>query len=95
MRHIFQNYIIILNYEKYFSHNRKYVYPNIIKEGTLFLHTGIEHEVKELKHKREKLKQAFKKFKEITGIEYIYDKKERKWIKKSYLEKIKKENKQA
>ena len=75
--------------------NKKYAYPNVIREETLFLHTGIENEVKKLKHKREKLKQAFKKFKEITGIDYIYDKKERKWIKKSYLEKIKRENKQA
>jgi hypothetical protein len=68
---------------------KKYAYPNTIHEETLFNHLGIEHEVRDIREKRRKTKQAFEKFKEITGIEYIYNKTERVWIKKTYLQKKK------
>ena len=63
----------------------KYAYPNIIKEETLFNHLGINDEIKNIYHKREKTKQAFQKFEEVTGIKYIYDSKERKWLKENYF----------
>jgi hypothetical protein len=74
--------------------NKKYKYPDIIKEETLFQHLGINEEIKEIKEKRRKTKQAFKKFEEITGQRYIYNKLERKWIKESYLNYLKEKNKQ-
>jgi hypothetical protein len=78
---------------KFNKQKNKYAYPNTIKEETLFNHLGIETEIKDLRHKREKVKQAFSKFKEITGQKYIYNKVEKKWIKENYLNKIKEENK--
>lgn len=63
---------------------KKYKYPDVIKEETLFNHTGIDGEVSDIREKRRKLKQAFDKFNEIVGIRYIYDKDERKWIKEGY-----------
>ena len=77
----------------YGKKNKKYKYPNIIKEETLFKHLGIDEEIKEIKHKREKVKQAFKKFEKITGQKYIYDNLEKKWIKENYLNFIKEKNK--
>jgi len=77
----------------YGKKNKKYKYPDVIKEETLFNHLGINEEIKELKHKREKVKQAFKKFEEITGQKYIYNKSEKKWIKESYLKYIQEKNK--
>jgi len=69
---------------KYGKTKNKYTNPNIIKEETLFNHLGIGEEIKDLKEKRRKSKEAFKKFKEITGIGYIFDNKEEKWIKENY-----------
>ncbi len=70
-----------------YTHGKKtkYAYPNVIKEETLFKHIGVEDEIKNLKHKREKVKKAFQKFEEVTGIKYIYSRLERKWIKESYF----------
>jgi len=73
--------------------NKKYTYPNIIREETLFKHLGINEEVKDIREKRRKVKQAFQKFEEITGQRYIYNKLERKWLKESYLNYIKDRNK--
>ena len=64
---------------------RKYAYPNVVREETLFNSIGLDNEIKYLKHKREKLKKAFQKFEEVTGIKYIYSRLERKWIKESYF----------
>jgi hypothetical protein len=75
---------------KYGKKTKKYKYPNTIKEETLFNHLGVENEIKDLKHKREKIKEAFAKFKEITHKEYVYDAPQKKWIKKTYLEYINK-----
>ncbi len=72
---------------------KKYKYPDVIKEETLFQHLGINDEIKDIREKRRKVKQAFEKFEEITGQKYIYDKLERKWIKESYLTHIQKQNK--
>ncbi len=72
---------------------KKYKYPDILKEETLFNHLGINDEIKDIKHKREKVKQAFQKFEEVTGQKYIYNKSERKWIKESYLKYIQEKNK--
>jgi len=77
----------------YGKKTKKYKYPDIIKEETLFKATGIDNDVKEIREKRRKLKQAFKKFEEVTGQKYIYDKLERKWIKESYLKFVKEKNK--
>jgi len=71
----------------------KYTYPNIIKEETLFKAAGIDTDVKEIREKRRKLKQAFEKLEKVTGQKYIYDKLERKWIKESYLKFIEEKNK--
>jgi len=70
---------------RYSNKTKKYAYPNVVKEETLFKHLGINAEVKEIKHKREKVKQAFRKFKEITGVKYSYDPIKRTWIKKGKL----------
>ena len=70
---------------QYGKKTKKYSYPNTINEKTLFKHLGIETEVKDYREKRRKVKQAFKKFEEITGIKYFYDRKERKWFKNSYI----------
>jgi len=77
----------------YGKKTKKYKYPDVIKEETLFNHLGINDEIKDIKHKREKVKQAFKKFEEVTGQKYIYNKSERKWIKESYLKYIQEKNK--
>ncbi len=77
----------------YSKKTKKYKYPNIVKEETLFKHTGIDEEVKEPREKRRKLKKAFEKFEEITGQTYVYNKEERKWIKASYLNYINEKNK--
>ena len=73
--------------------NTKYAYPNIIKEETLFQHLGINDEIKDIREKRRKVKQAFQKFEEITGQKYIYNKLERKWIKESYFNYLQERNK--
>jgi len=77
----------------YGKKTKKYAYPNVVKEETLFKATGIDNDIKEIRHKREKLKKAFEKFEEVTGQKYIYDKLERKWIKEGYLKFIKEKNK--
>ena len=77
----------------YNKKHKKYKYPDIVREETLFLSLGVNEDVKELRHKREKVKQAFKAFEKETGVKYIYDKKERKWIKESYLKYLQEKNK--
>ena len=77
----------------YGKKTKKYKYPDVVKEETLFKHLGIDEEIKDIREKRRKVKQAFKKFKEITGQKYIYDKSERKWIKESYLKYTQEKNK--
>ena len=77
---------------QYGKKTKKYKYPDVIKEQTLFHHIGLNNDVKDIKHKREKLKLAFKKFEEITGIKYILQKdefNEYKWV-KSYSQFIEK-----
>ena len=78
---------------KFGKRKKKYKYPDILKEETLFKHLGINEEIKDLREKRRKVKQAFEKFKEITGQRYIYSSEERKWIKESYLKYIQKKDK--
>ncbi len=78
---------------KFGKRKKKYKYPDIIKEETLFKHLGINEEIKDLRGKRRKVKQAFEKFKKITGQRYIYSSEERKWIKESYLNYIQKKDK--
>ncbi len=78
---------------KFGKRKNKYKYPDILKEETLFNHLGIDEEIKDTREKRRKVKQAFQKFKEVTGQKYIYDKLERKWIKESYLNYLQEQNK--
>ena len=77
----------------------KYYYKDVFLEETLFNHIGLSDDVKDIKHKREKLKRAFDEIYKKLKVKYVFvagkGTEENKWCKESYLKYIENKSKKA